>query len=233
MKRNHWDKFKIGPEMDPRKKYPIMENTKLRKFRNIEDVNSEDEVPLAKLRRKWETKKNKTENVTENITENMTENTKEIRPATKNIEEGMPPLKRRRTRPENGTWEDKHNVIKQPNCYRILEVEVRRLTVAAVDSTLLVNFYLSGDEVDRIALSFLPEDAPEGLIPIVCGSDGNCFCRAISRLIYGDESHHIEIQIRIVREAVRRKQLYLNDTFLNLGQPDAARSRLKMYSIYS
>ena len=90
-------------------------------------------------------------------------------------------------------WQGYHRIISHPKHYRALEMEICKLNVPAIQSTLVINHYLSGDVVDRIALSFLPEDAPEGLIPIVCGSDGNCFCRAISRLIYGNEDHHMEI----------------------------------------
>ena len=345
MTKSHWDNFKIRPGMDPRQKYPIMENTKLKKWRDIQDINceNEDDVPLANLRRKLQREENRTENipliaskeeeiekkvndvpsakrksswgedreavartqkivgeignkkkmhptankmqavsVTENIQLMATkdeigkkrnevpslvkrksscgsdreaitqtqkivekfENKREILPTAKKMyaacvtENGMPSLKRLKTRSENTTtttWQDKHQIISQPKCYRLLEVEIQKITVSAIDLTLLVNFHLSGDEVDRIALSFLPEDAPEGLIPIICGSDENCFCRAISRLVYGDESHYMEIRVRIVIEAVRRKPLYLNDTFLNLGQSGAAtrRSRSQMYSIYS
>ena len=132
-------------------------------------------------------------------------------------------------------WQGYHRIISHPKHYRALEMEICKLNVPAIQSTLVINHYLSGDVVDRIALSFLPEDAPEGLIPIVCASDGNCFCRAISRLIYGNEDHHMEIRVRIVKEAVRRKLLHLNDTFLRLGQSPTSpeRSLSEMYSIYS
>ena len=114
-------------------------------------------------------------------------------------------------------------------------MEISKVDLPVIQSTLVVNCYLSGDEVDRIALNFLPEDAPEGLIPIICGSDGNCFCRAVSRLIYGNEDHYMEIRVRIVIEAVRRKPFYLNDTFLRLGLSPTTpvRSLLEMYNVYS
>ena len=92
-------------------------------------------------------------------------------------------------------WQEYHRIISHPKHYRVLEMEICKLNVPAIQSSLVINHYLSGDEVDRIALSFLPEDAPEGLVPIVCGSDGNCFCRAISHLIYGNEDHYMEIRV--------------------------------------
>ena len=105
-------------------------------------------------------------------------------------------------------WQEYHRIISHPKHYRVLEMEICKLNVPTIQSTLIINHYLSGDEVDRIALSFLPEESPEGLVPIVCGSDGNCFCRAISHLIYSNEDHYMEIQVRIIIEAVRRKPLH-------------------------
>ena len=45
----------------------------------------------------------------------------------------------------------------------------------------------------------------------------------------------MEIRVRIVIEAVQRKQLHLNDRFLKLGQSPALpnRSLSEMYSVYS
>ena len=63
MTKSHWDNFKIRPGMDPRQKYPIMENTKLKKQHDIQDINceNEDDVPLAKLRRKLQREETRTE----------------------------------------------------------------------------------------------------------------------------------------------------------------------------
>ena len=119
--------------------------------------------------------------------------------------------------------------------YKTLEAKVQQLTIPVTSSTHVWNFRISGDSLDKTALIFRPNDAPEGRFPIHCGSDGNCFCRAISRLIYGNEDHHREIRIRIAIEAVTNKNLYLNDTYLTLGQSmdGNSMSRKEKYSIYS
>ena len=101
-------------------------------------------------------------------------------------------------------WQEYHRIISHPKHYRAIEMEICKLNVPAIQSTL----------VDR-----------KGLIPIVCGSDGNCFSRAISHLIYSNEDHYMEIQVQIVIEAVRRKPLHLNDTFLRLGQSPTSPKR--------
>ena len=55
MKRSHWDNFRMPPDMNPQKRYPVMENTKMKKrktMHNVQDFNIEDEddIPLSKLR---------------------------------------------------------------------------------------------------------------------------------------------------------------------------------------
>ena len=57
MKRSHWDNFSMPPYMNPKPRYPVMENTKIKRKKaiyNIHDFNAEDEddIPLSKLRQK-------------------------------------------------------------------------------------------------------------------------------------------------------------------------------------
>ena len=56
MKKSHWDNFTMPPNMNPQMRYPVMENTKIKKWKtvhNIEEMNVEveDDIPLSKLRR--------------------------------------------------------------------------------------------------------------------------------------------------------------------------------------
>ena len=51
MKRSHWDNFRMLPDMNPQKKYQVMENTKIKKrktMHNVQDFNIEDkdDIPL-------------------------------------------------------------------------------------------------------------------------------------------------------------------------------------------
>ena len=56
--------------------------------------------------------------------------------------------------------------------------------------------------IDQIAYHFLRSDAPIGYIPVQNYGDGNCFCRVISQLIFGNEDHHLEMRKHLVLEAV-------------------------------
>ena len=49
-------------------------------------------------------------------------------------------------------------------------------------------------EVDRVTLIALPKDAPKGVVSIETVGDGNCFPHAISKALFGNESHHKEIR---------------------------------------
>ena len=72
-------------------------------------------------------------------------------------------------------------------------------------------------KVDKIAVQALPTDAPSGFLPIETTGDGNCFPWAVSRAIFGDESWHQEIRLRLVIEGVQNKSHYLNNDYLSLG----------------
>ena len=71
--------------------------------------------------------------------------------------------------------------------------------------------------VDKVALSSLPKDAPVGLYPYETTGDGNCFPQALSKALFGNESHHREICLCLVIEGVKNKSHYLDNSHLSLG----------------
>ena len=76
------------------------------------------------------------------------------------------------------------------------------------------NTFSECNAIDDIALHFLPKYSPTGYLPVKNFGDGNCFAQAISQFLYGTESHHLEVRIRIVLEAARNKHLYLDQDYL-------------------
>ena len=53
MKRSHWDNFRMPPDMNSQKRYPVMENTKIKKRKtthNVQDFNIEDEDDISLLK---------------------------------------------------------------------------------------------------------------------------------------------------------------------------------------
>ena len=75
IKRSHWDNFRMSPDMNPQKRYPVMENTKIKKrktMHNVQDFNikDKDDILLLKLQRKEISRKSEpieVKTATENI----------------------------------------------------------------------------------------------------------------------------------------------------------------------
>ena len=87
-------------------------------------------------------------------------------------------------------------------------------------------------QTDNMAKHFYPTNAPEEMTPCHCHGDGNCFPRAISKLLFGTEEYYLTIHATLVYEAVIHKNYYLDNTYLQIGGTND--NNLKsLYSIYS
>ena len=76
---------------------------------------------------------------------------------------------------------------------------------------------LSGDTIDNVAMKFFPADTPQGLLchhTIITSEEGNCFCRSISRLVFGSQEHHLQIHCRIVMDPVMNVVHYTDHNYL-------------------
>ncbi|XP_026520056.1 vertnin [Notechis scutatus] len=65
-------------------------------------------------------------------------------------------------------------------------------------------------EVDRVAKSLYPEDAPRNMLPFICKGKGNHLFEAASVLLWGNTSLTLELQLRTVVEMLLYKQYYFN-----------------------
>ena len=75
--------------------------------------------------------------------------------------------------------------------------------------------------IDNEAREIYPVDAPSNLIPVTVIGDGNCLFRSFSVLIFGNESHHIELRARASVELICNIEYYINEECLfhsNSGQ---------------
>lgn len=70
---------------------------------------------------------------------------------------------------------------------------------------------------DGVALGAKPRGCSANLIPITTTGDGNCLPRSISTAVYGNQSRHLEIRIRLLIELVKNKRYYLDENYLGLG----------------
>ena len=69
-------------------------------------------------------------------------------------------------------------------------------------------------EVDWVSHSIYPEDASPDLFPRTVIGDGNCLFRSGSVIVYGNESHHIELRLRTNIELLTNLEYYLNTNYM-------------------
>ena len=86
------------------------------------------------------------------------------------------------------------------------------------------DYSVAFDEVDQVARRLVPSDTPRKFysndyVPVKVRGDGNCFFRALSRLVYGDEQYHLEMRCRIVMDCVKNIDKYTNHNYLMRGAP--------------
>ena len=97
----------------------------------------------------------------------------------------------------------------------IVEKEMDKLP--SLPNCLIGDIGVDGDQVDIAAKKDIPSDMCQRFnvhYPICIEPDGNCFCRSISRLVYGSEDHHIEMRCRLVIDSVLNLKNYTDHDYL-------------------
>ena len=88
----------------------------------------------------------------------------------------------------------------------------------ALDLTNFTNVRIQHDAEDLVAAAYMPEDCRVKYpFPIKAMGDGNCFCRAASRLMFGEESRHAEVRVRIIIEGIKNYLTYTSPKWLEEG----------------
>ncbi|XP_036061585.1 LOW QUALITY PROTEIN: vertnin [Onychomys torridus] len=64
-------------------------------------------------------------------------------------------------------------------------------------------------EVDSVALSLYPEDAPQNMLPLVCKGEGSLLFEAASMLLWGHAGLSLELRARTVVEMLLHRHYYL------------------------
>ncbi|XP_003786957.1 vertnin [Otolemur garnettii] len=64
-------------------------------------------------------------------------------------------------------------------------------------------------EVDSVALSLYPDDAPRNMLPLVCKGEGSLLFEAASMLLWGDTGLSLELRARTVVEMLLHRHYYL------------------------
>ncbi|XP_008123038.1 vertnin isoform X1 [Anolis carolinensis] len=81
-------------------------------------------------------------------------------------------------------------------------------------------------EIDRVAKSLYPEDAPRRMLPLICKGEGNHLFEAASMLLWGNTSLSLELQVRTAVEMLLHKQYYLKGMIDSKVMLQAARYSL-------
>ena len=68
-----------------------------------------------------------------------------------------------------------------------------------------------------VAIHHIPHDAPHRVAPISVEGGGNCFPRTVSYLLHKTERRYVEIHVRIVYEAIKNLQSYLDHSYVSVG----------------
>ena len=108
--------------------------------------------------------------------------------------------------------------ISNLNTFRCLEEYFDNLTACEFESLVQpIKIMPRNVEIDQVAKFSMPSDCPNNLVPVVTQGDGNCFPRAISRSLFGNESKHREIRLHILIECIQNKHYYLDNEYLSKG----------------
>ena len=119
---------------------------------------------------------------------------------------------------EDYEWEDVRAIIDSYTNYNDLQEYVKRNPLPFFDCHIdLVLSAHDRDNIDNVALHYLPTDAPEGFVPCRIGSDGNCFPRTLSYICFRNQRMHIEFRVRLLYEAILNAKQYVNNRYLSKG----------------
>ena len=133
-------------------------------------------------------------------------------------------------------WQLKLHVLNEHHTFDELLIHCQRNPIPGLsyrfNSQLQSHEY---DIIDLVAIHYRPEDAQQNLVPCITRADGNCFPRTLSWLCFHDQSHHIEMRVRLVYELVLNAHYYLSNRHMSRGASIVHRSsgpvqQVAMYS---
>lgn len=103
-----------------------------------------------------------------------------------------------------------------PNLNALYLVCLKWLSSMAPLHLMVVTAHLDTDRTDHLADAYKPQDFGN-MTPILTSGYGNCLQNAVSHLVYGHESNHQEIRVRMLWEAFTNFERYLDNDFLRQG----------------
>lgn len=119
------------------------------------------------------------------------------------------------------TWKGYHGRILSCNSYGDLKSMVKgEKHIPPLPLEFAGDAQYEDDEIDNFSLTLIPFDVPtkfKNHQPVEIFPEGNCFFRSLSRLVYGNERHHLEMRCRVVDDLVRYEDNYVSHDYLMRG----------------
>ena len=107
--------------------------------------------------------------------------------------------------------------MKWLKCYDDLVEFFAGLTLPPLPSQFSGKVIKGLDFADRLSVRIGRDEIPDGFFPLKTVSDGNCFCRAISKIIFNRESDHGQVRVRLLADALKNETRYLKNEFLKIS----------------
>ena len=92
------------------------------------------------------------------------------------------------------------------------------------------------DRLDSLAFHRVPNDvgvSKDDLFAVFTSGAGSCFYYTLSRLVYGNEDHVIEMRVRVLKEGFKNMDLYLDHDYLCRGYDFPYESEVSLPEIYA
>ena len=92
-------------------------------------------------------------------------------------------------------WNNLVDTLSSKN-YEDLELHIARNPLPFLDIHIQDNLCEEDrDNLNMVALHYIPPDAPQGYVPCRIASDRNCFPRALSFVCYRTQEMHLEMRV--------------------------------------
>ena len=119
---------------------------------------------------------------------------------------------------EDYAWDDVMAIVCSVRTYNEVNEYVKKNPLPFFDCHIdLTLSERDTDHIDPVALHYMPDDVPGGLVPCRIQGDGNCFPRSLSFICFRNQEMHTEFRMRLLHESVINAKHYISNRYLSRG----------------
>ena len=136
----------------------------------------------------------------------------------------------------NGFWRHILETMGKKTSFEDMKRYVDSLELPSLDRNFKGLKQVRNDKRDYLAYNRVPNDIgvdKEDVMPVLTSGAGSCFYYSLSRLVYGDESHCIEMRVRVIVDGIRNMGHYLSHDYLCRGYDFPYGSETSLPEIYA